>query len=928
MAACSRIRRADRAPVTSVEPAYFRYWGKAKPGSDPPYHLLPLHCLDVAAVGHVYLRDCSRLLAFFARNLVVPERAVLDWLTFLLALHDLGKFAITFQGQRPDLLQLLQGRYVRRPYTIRHDTLGSALLRRLARDRVDPPGLAVSSTPTSEILLPWFDAVAGHHGQPPLTMLDTLAAHFIDDDIAAARAFVSDARRMLLGTQSPEQALALNTDQHPAELRILSWWLAGLTVLADWLGSNTDYFGYCTGARTLESYWHEALEKARRALDRSGVLPQKPARGHTLRGLFSIAKPTALQQWAQAVELARGSQLYILEDVAGAGKTEAALTLAYRLIAAGVADGVYVALPTMATANAMFDRVRAVASRMFDPGASPSCVLAHGQRHLVPSFRDIVVPAGARESDSRQSDETASARCTAWLADHNKKALLATVGVGTVDQALLAVLRARHQSLRLLGLFGKVLIVDEVHACDAYMQELLERLLEFQAAAGGHAILLSASLTLGIKRRLATAFARGASWPAPRLSASAYPLATRVHAAFPANGDECHVETRPSLRRRVRVEYLSNEEEVLGLIRGLVAAGRCVCWIRNTVADAIAAWERLARDFRDERCILYHARFALGDRLAVEERVYRAFGPASDAGSRRGKIVVATQVVEQSLDVDFDSVVTDLCPMDRLIQRAGRMLRHTRNSAGNRIAGFDGRGDPVLHVFGPPWLDNPRPDWFSAIFPGAAIVYPHHGQLWLTAKLVREGEFRVPGDVRRLIEGVFGEDAEYPRGLQRTADRVEGQQRAQTNFAASEALRLESGYAAADRDWRPDDESPLMGAIDEWDAPVDTRAGEPTTIVRLALRQFGRIVPLCGEGDDPWELSSLRVAKRLIAQTAADARDPALAATLDEMPDKGRWSVLLVLVPEEGGWRGEALDARGQTRAWRYDRRQGLRAAD
>jgi CRISPR-associated endonuclease/helicase Cas3 len=316
----------------------------------------------------------------------------------------------------------------------------------------------------------------------------------------------------------------------------------------------------------------------------------------------------------------------------------------------------------------------------------------------------------------------------------------------------------------------------------------------------------------------------------------------------------------------------------------------------------------------------------MSDRLAIEQRVCDAFGPKSHENSRRGRLVIATQVVEQSLDVDFDVLVSDLAPIDRLIQRAGRMQRHVRNARGNPASGSDQRGGAVLHVFGPLWTDTPEANWFRSIFPGGAAVYPHHGQIWLTAKFLRKGEFAMPNDARPLIEGVFGEDAEVPPGLQRNAERVEGEDWARVNFAASEALSLNTGYNRSGMDWHADDETPTVGALDEWQTPVTTRAGEATTTVRLAKWDAERVVPWCGDGEDAWDLSSLRVIKRLIAETATDARKVPMADALAGLPDEGKWSVLLVLSPQDGEtWRGDALDVHGRRRAWCYDKLRGLR---
>lgn len=915
--------------------SYWGYWGKARPASnvEAQYHLLPYHCLDVAVVGKVYLQNNPRLLRYFSQAIGVPDREILDWLTFCLALHDLGKFAVTFQAQRSDLLEELQHRASARPYTVRHDTLGERLWLKLLESAPQVLGLGPDSRRYRSRLQPWIGAVTGHHGQPPGVMSDSLLAHFEQSDIDAAAEFVAEARRLLLPDRSLQKILAVEPELHAEQSRRLSWWLAGVAVLADWLGSNTRYFKYCDQSRLLSDYWDGIQEIGEKALADSGVMPQPPAAGKTLQTLFTTAniqQLTPLQQWAETTPLPKGPQLYFAEDVTGAGKTEAALTLAYRLMEekSVAASGIFVALPTMATANAMFERVVTMATYMFMPGAVPSCVLAHGQRHLSESFKKIVLPVGAAEGDVRQQDETATARCSAWLSDHNKKALLAAMGVGTVDQALLAVLHARHQSLRLLGLFGKVLIVDEVHACDSYMQELLERLLCFHAAAGGHAILLSATLTLVMKQKLATAFADGAGWSAPLLRSKAYPLATSVHHTFASDTDERHVETRDSVRRSVQTVYVSEKNAIENLILTKLAEGRCVCWVRNTVADAVHTWEKLSAELPNGKCMLFHARFAMGDRLEAEDRIRDTFGPKSVGERRRGQLVIATQVVEQSLDVDFDVMISDLAPIDRIIQRAGRLQRHIRKANGDPGQGNDERGGAILHVFGPSWSDDPDADWFKSMFPGAAVVYSHHGQIWLTARFLREGQFSMPEDARRLIEGVFGDQEELPAGLQNNADQIQGQEWAKTNFAAGVALKLDTGYQRGGMNWHADDEAPAVGVLDDWQTPAGTRDGEATTTVRLAKRESTRIVPWCGDGsNDAWDLSSLRVVKRLIAQTDfPQGQDDEFAKAMTNLPDQGRWSVLLVLSQQENGtWFGQALDAEGRRRTWYYDTKSGLR---
>jgi CRISPR-associated endonuclease/helicase Cas3 len=925
---------STREEVKASHPDPLAYWGKARPAAsgDAQFHLLPYHCLDVAATGRTYLRHNPLLLGWMGEQTGLGEEALLDWLTFWLALHDLGKFATSFQNQRPDLLAQLQHRSSPKAYVgARHDSLGELLWRRHLLGPADALGFGVQAGRFGSRIAPWVCAVTGHHGEPPDAGQVTLPQHFDARDEAAAAAFVVEVRTLFPPDAALTALCALPAAQAVGIGRACSWWFAGVAVLADWLGSNTAFFSYEAQPRALGDYWRDtALPQAQRAIDAAGVIPQPAAQGSRLQDLFTrerIPALTPLQAWADTSELPAGPQLYLLEDVTGAGKTEAALTLAYRLMAQGEASGIFIGLPTMATANAMFERVIAVANRLFSPCARPSVILAHGRRDFVPRFRAAVLAPDRAEGDPRQADDTASARCASWLADHNKKALLASVGVGTVDQALLAVLHARHQSLRLLGLFRKILIVDEVHACDAYMQELLECLLQFHAAAGGSAILVSATLTTEMKRRLAAAFAAGCDWPDFGLTGSGYPLITRLA----ANGViEQPVGTRPEVQRRVEVTYTSDQGQVIAAIRSAVGADQCACWVRNTVADAIEAWEQLRRDCPDVPCTLFHARFALGDRLAIETELLEAFGPHSSPAQRRGRLVVATQVIEQSLDVDFDLLISDLAPIDRLIQRSGRQHRHSRSPDGAPIHGRDERGSVRMFVFGPRWDDAPPANWVSSFFPRGAAVYQHHGRLWLSArKLITRGGFSMPDDARALIENVFGPDAEYPDGLQARSNEAEGKDWAAVNIASAARLKLETGYSRGNGGaWLADDAAPALASEDGWDLGAATRQGEPTVNVRIGRWQGDACLPWCA-GEDAWELSTVRVIARHIKEPIVEpAQLPALEAAKGALPDQGKWSILLpFVVGADGVARAKAKDLRGRVRHWIYDSTAGLREA-
>lgn len=930
LAAVPVASRAGLPRGQDVDPTAraFAYWGKSRPRRDSAaaVHLLPFHSLDVAAVGIEALRRLGAVNERIAQCLRLPQPESASLVAFWLALHDLGKFAESFQSQSPEAFFALRHRPPdpAKPYTLRHDSLGMLFWSSVMRERVIADRwFGLQSFDLCDGLDFWARACTGHHGQPP-TEGDHWGHHFdVREDRDAALDFVESARRMFV-TDALVEALAA---QDPTEFwrasRELSWWLAGLAVLADWLGSNTMFFPYHDQPLPLPEYWLHAQRQAAAALDASGIAAPARAAPLSFSGLFpQIREPSPLQRWAASAPLGEGPQIHLLEDVTGAGKTEAALMLTHRLLAHVNANGFYVALPTMATANAMYTRVAATYRRLFaDPA---SLVLASSQRTLVEEFAATVLPADASEHDPSQLDETASARCSAWLADHNKRALLAPAGVGTIDQALLAVLHSRHQSLRLLGLVGKVLLVDEVHACDAYMQAVLERLLEFHARAGGSAILLSATLPLRMKRRLLAAFARGTGDDdPPRPQAESFPLTCSWRSG--GGIQEQAVATRPDVRRTVRVNTAASVADIVAIIERALSAGRCVCWVRNTVADAVDAFELFHDRLPAERLLLFHARFALRDRLRLEEQVLGTFGKDSGAAQRAGRLLVATQVVEQSLDVDFDVLVSDLAPIDRIIQRAGRLARHRRAADGSPMADHatpDQRGQPVLWVLTPPWSDAPEAGWFKSAFPKAAAVYPDHGQLWLTLRGLREGTFTMPDDARRLIEGVFGERAEVPAGLQPVALAAEGQGFAAQAQAQMNALTIGTGYVRSGIDW--------------WsDAKTPSRLGEATSTVALA-RWVGGVIEPWAEAASPahaWAYSSLRVAARHI-DAEAPMPDPAQQAAIDavreSLPAQGRWTVLLPLTEHDGRWTGEALATarRGESPLrlrWTYDIRRGLR---
>jgi CRISPR-associated endonuclease/helicase Cas3 len=895
------------------------YWGKARPVElgGAAYHLLAYHSLDVAAVGKTLLDLDDKMRERLTRNTGLDENAVATLVTFFLALHDLGKFAEGFQNLRPDVFKTLRGRDSKKDYTVRHDSLGDLLW----RGAVWPGGWKegwlqlgdrgfADMYDWQDIFGAWIRSVTGHHGTPPRESFHgvplSLDNHFDAESRLSAISFVKDVANLFLG---PGFSPLVFEDELERASKQLSWTLSGLAVLSDWIGSDSARFPYQPAEMPLAEYWTVyALPQALAAVKASGVIPPLASSNTGMKALFpQIREPSPLQEHVSACEIARSPQLFILEDTTGSGKTEAAVTLAHRMMAEGLGEGIFMALPTMATANAMYERLEGAYQRMYSGSDLPSLVLAHSGRHLSSSFQESIgLERQIRDPAYARGDETASVYCAAWLADSRKKALLAAVGVGTVDQALLAVLPVRHQSLRLLGLSRSVLIVDEVHAYDPYMHALLRSLLRFHSAQGGSAILLSATLPCRTRQELGNSFIQGLGGSSKHVSAIGYPLVTHVSGS---SVTEIETGSREGIERTVTVEFVDNEASVERRILENARDGRCACWVRNTVDDAVRAYRRLSNELGEGQALLFHARYAMGDRLAIEADVLRLFGKDSKPENRAGKILVATQVVEQSLDLDFDFMASDLAPVDLMIQRAGRLHRHQRGD----------RGKAILLVLAPCLIEKPGRNWYADLFPRGAFVYPSHGQLWLTARLLADmGEFRMPDDARKLVESVFGDEEQdqIPKGLLARDRDADGKARAATSLAQLNALDLDAGYASTLNQWLEDTVTP-------------TRLGDPTVTVRLGRWDGSDITPWFAAARHAWDLSQVSIRKALISETATNV--PALENAVDiatkAMPDEGRWSVFVPLRPVgDGTWIGRASNGRTEV-VVAYDSRTGLQVA-
>ena len=865
---------------------YLRYWGKAKPAqgkADVPCHLLAYHSLDVAAVGFYLTDTASSKGKAISRALGLSGPELQSIFTFLLAIHDLGKFSQSFQALALPELEFLKKPDPGFSYDVPggHAALGMLLWKRspvFRENTVEACGWLEPNAPrrfARRSMETMLETTFGHHGHPVNTGRDLAENYFLPEDEQAACNFAMEAAKLI----KPEWPQSdMDNEFWHQTLKKATWQFAGLAVLADWLGSDQSVFPYVTEPMPLGDYWHDfALPRARHQVERLGF--NRPRQATTFPGVepFFGFSPTPLQHWAEMVDVSATPQLFLLEDVTGAGKTEAAVTLAHRLLAKGYAEGLYFGLPTMATSNAMYARIADYYQRWYRDGETPSLVLAHGAQRLHRVFQDSIIPGQPKDLDYRPEERSASAVCNQWFADSRKRALLADVGVGTIDQVLMGVLPFRHQSLRIVGMANKVLIVDEIHACDDYMLTLLCAVLELHAQQGGYAVLLTATLPMDMREKFVRAWRRGLGQQGSDLIFdAAFPLASVV------NRHTLHEErlaTRPSVVRELAIEHISGQSQAAEILLAAASGGQCSCWIRNTVDDAIQAYEWIRGQVDDpENVLLFHSRFTMADRQRIESQALEWFGKESNASDRAGRILIGTQVLEQSLDICLDVMVTDLAPMDLLIQRAGRLHRHRRDPSGNPMTDGDGsdrRPPPVLRVLAPTFTATPDKDWIQSFLPGTASVYVNHGQLWLTLRaLLEEQSIRMPDRARWLIESVYGPDADItiPEALKDSYFEHEGERQSQAAMGQFNRLDLDKGYVTASA------KSGWQGEVD-----IGTRlTDEPSVKVTLVqLDEAGeRLVPL-ENGSHPWEMSQISIRQSLADKLPEFSE--ALAALQDEL---------------------------------------------
>ncbi|MGA5171111.1 MULTISPECIES: CRISPR-associated helicase/endonuclease Cas3 [Streptomyces] len=772
---------------------------------------LPLwrHMDDSAAVAGLLWDDwlpagVRRLIAEGLPGGEDDARRLVVWLS---GVHDIGKATPAFACQVDQLADRMRSAGLE---------MGTA--RELGADRkLAPHGLA-----GLVLLQEWLEeergwsgrqsgqfavVVGGHHGVPPehgqiKALLDR--SHLVWSS-GVSRAAWRQVQAELLDACAVKYGVAgrLNEWRGVKLRQPVQVLLSAVVIVADWIASNPDLFPYfpegagVTGSERVTAAW-QGLN-----LPRPWVAAES---GQGVGGLFSArfalpagARVRPVQE--AAVELAREMAepgLMVIEAPMGEGKTEAALAVAEVFAARSGAGGVFFALPTMATGNAMFPRLLDWLGRLpVEGGERLSVLLAHSKAALNERFAELVragrgrvvaaVDVDGEAGEWRPSEDRrlASAELVAhsWLRGR-KKAMLSSFVAGTVDQLLFAGLKSRHLALRHLAVAGKVVVIDEVHAYDTYMSSYLDRALSWLGAYRVPVVVLSATLPAGRRRELAEAYAGGGDL-ASVSSVEGYPLLTAVVA-----GQLARVVLPAASNRGAEVTVERLNDDLTVLVDRLVAEladGGCVLVVRNTVKRVLQTAKALRAKFGDANVTVAHSSFLDADRAVKDAALLGRFGPPGKSVGRPAgpHVVVASQVAEQSLDVDFDLLVSDLCPVDLLLQRMGRLHRHQRGGGqADRPVGL--RTARCL-VTGVDWSERvPVPVRGSVAVYGlypllrsAAVLLPH---------LEQRRPVRLPQDISLLVQGAYRSG---PAGPGEWAEAMAGARQRHEEHQADQASRAD-----------------------------------------------------------------------------------------------------------------------------------------
>ena len=708
----------------------------AKTGENEQFHLLIYHLIDVAEVALALWQSSlsESMRGLWSGMMGLPPSQAGQTLAFLAALHDLGKASPEFQSKFKPVTGRLYSLGL--PLTPRQD-IPHGVISTYALGNKHSGLLHAHHLTSRRLALPIARAVGGHHGAwaSPKQLHDAGNASY-QAEWCVVRDELFQALASLYAPSQIGEEITGDTSTFNTFLVLLS----GFTTVADWIGSMVEYF-------PLRQYWMEPALYRQLASQQAGMALRETGWGRwqsegetwAFERMFPAlpSGPNPVQQAViNHINNLDSPCLVILEAPTGIGKTEAAYFLADTLIQRERLQGMYIAMPTQATSNQMYRRTEQFLLHRY-PERQIRPRLLHSQAHWQIDSR--VRPTGIYDTDG----EAGSIRGTetSWFLP-KKRGLLEPFAVGTVDQALLSVLWTRHFFVRLFGLGRKVVVFDEVHAYDTYMNELFHCLLAWLRRIGSSVVVLSATLPNRTRNELVRAF--GGHLPGRADQSNCRVTIVGAGEAITEMSLDDSVQGRV-----VQINWLSLDN-MLSQLEEALSGGGCAAVVCNTVRRTQEVYRELKQAqadgfLADCDLLLFHARYPAAWRHSIEQQTCDWFGKQHGRRPYRA-ILVATQVVEQSLDLDFDLILTDLPPIDLLIQRVGRLHRHPLPKRPVALA------VPQVLIFEPEGHDEKGLPKFGS----SEYVYDRF--LLVNTWLALQGRttLRLPEQSRELIEIVYG----------------------------------------------------------------------------------------------------------------------------------------------------------------------------
>lgn len=751
----------------------------AKSGDESGWLCLPWHMVDSACVAEQLWDKWvpGRLKGVLAEKVGLTVGETGKLVAWLAGAHDCGKATISFQCQ-------LESRPGFSAFADRIVDAGLPLvMRSIEADRDDFKHAVASEVIQTEYLcglglnrqksLKLASVAGAHHGIASSSLTRRGASDVLLDMAPEWREVQTELLDMITDLCDVGDTLTRvnKLDATSTEL------LTGIVVMADWIASNSRAFPMIPDPRNARVDQQARVEDGLGAISITSPWEVPSWNVATLEEFFAqlfgwdgnVELRSAQSLAVRAAEEAHGPTMFIVEAPTGSGKTEAASAAAQILAERSEGEqGVIFAAPTMATANGLFKRVTEWAKRNTSGGQVSSMFLAHSKRDLSEQYQALRVNGVGEDAEVDNGSEAVSGDvssgqvvATEWLSGR-KRGLLSNFVVGTVDQVLMLALQMRHSMLRHLGLAGKIVIIDEAHSYDLFMSEYLVSTLKWLSRYGVSVIVMSATLPKEQKRKIAAAYQEKEPDDIPKLD-DAYPAITAVG----KKNISCYAGEIGPNEAHVALQIVDDSPgELTNLLRAEMMDGGCVLVMCNTIRRAQNAYLELKEAGIGGQIELHHSAFMASHRSRKEEELLYKLGPQSHRGDGRPEslIVVATQVAEQSLDIDVDMLVTDIAPMDLLVQRMGRLHRHQRPGTDRptRLRA------PRCFIRGIQRLE-PVPQWD----PGAAAVYDESILASTLAALQQNylpDGWNRPADIAPAVHAVYQGEPAIPESWRQTYD--------------------------------------------------------------------------------------------------------------------------------------------------------------